>query len=154
MSAILIDTNLLLLLLLGSVDRKQIGQHKRIRQYTAEQFDELETIASAASRHISTPHVLTETSNLLRLGEPRRLPGLQTWFAEYCRLIDEILVPSREAVGTQSFLRLGLADAALLETCVRNDILIVTDDLRLHGSVSQAGGRALNIWHRFTPGSR
>lgn len=63
---VLIDTNLLVLLLVGTYDRNRVERTKRIRdRFRAEDFDILTAVLNQFETQVTTPHILTETSNLL-----------------------------------------------------------------------------------------
>lgn len=65
--ALLLDTNLLLLYLVGGKDPQLIDGARRLNAYTEEDFDLLyEFIESNGFLQlVSTPHILTEVSNLV-----------------------------------------------------------------------------------------
>jgi hypothetical protein len=69
----LIDANLLVLLVVGAVNRERIAQFKRTRQYTPEDWDLLTGILEQAPRRFSVPHVLAEAGNLTDLRGPELL---------------------------------------------------------------------------------
>lgn len=58
-----IDTNLLVVLIVGHVAPSYLGKHRRVRNYTAADFDLL-TQYIGDSTIISTPNAFTEVSNL------------------------------------------------------------------------------------------
>ena len=62
-SDILVDTNLLLLLMIGAVEEKLIGG-KRTERYTVDHYRSLSNILKDFQHLITTPHILTEVSNL------------------------------------------------------------------------------------------
>lgn len=63
-SGLLVDTNLLLLYLVGTTNKKRILNFKRTQTYTIEDFDLLSRFMAEFKTLITTPHVLTEVSNL------------------------------------------------------------------------------------------
>ncbi len=65
---VLVDANLLVLLLVGTVNRRRIGDFKRTQSFTAEDFDLLrKLIAHLGPRMVATPHVLSQVSDLTDL---------------------------------------------------------------------------------------
>ena len=65
---LVIDTNLLLLLPVGSADRKRIQQFKRTREFSEADFEAVYEVADYFVRRsglLTTPHVLAEASNLV-----------------------------------------------------------------------------------------
>lgn len=139
-----IDANLLVLLIVGSVDRRQVGKHRRARHFTLEDYDLLSRTIGVLKRVLVTPNTLTEASNLLESRGDRR-------FLDMLRLVvegsDEVVVASIEAVRHRAFPRLGLTDAVLLET-VSEERPLLTADLDLYvAALSKGGEAAFNFSH-------
>ena len=55
-----IDTNLLVLLVVGSVDRELVDTHPRTQRFTPEDYDRLSGIIDLLKRVFVTPNTLTE----------------------------------------------------------------------------------------------
>ena len=146
-SGYFIDTNLLVLLVVGSVGRELIEKHRRLREYSAEDYEILIKLLGRVERVYVTPNTLTETSNLLaQHREPER-----SRFFEKLRFIihesEEIVVASAVASSNSAFNRLGLTDAALLEV-VTPETPLVTVDLDLYLAANASGQEvALNFTH-------
>jgi hypothetical protein len=56
---VLVDTNLLVLYLVGKVNRKRIPSFKRTQTYTVEDFDLLAHLMAWFGKLVTTPHILT-----------------------------------------------------------------------------------------------
>jgi hypothetical protein len=152
-SGILVDTNLLLLLMIGAVDDKLIGG-KRTERYTVEHYRALTNLLKNFQHLITTPHILTEVSNLggtALTGKFREalfimlvVPGLfriET-IADY---VVEQHIPRLE-VGARHIIRFGLTDAVIAKLCERK-ILLISDDFNLYGMITGQGGEAINFSH-------
>lgn len=146
MPDLLIDTNLLLLLVVGSTDRSYVARHKRLQAYGLEDFDKLVALASGYSRLVTCPNVLSETSNLVRYAPP----PVSTRAAETLKLLlgrfGEVYVESSRATSRDEYRRLGLTDAVLLELAASGSTLL-TDDLILYLAAERAGHKAINYNH-------
>ena len=146
-SGYFIDTNLLVLLVVGSVGRELIEKHRRLREYSAEDYEILIDLLDRVERVFVTPNTLTETSNLLaQHAEPER-----SRFFDRLRFVihesEEIVVASAVASSNSAFNRLGLTDAALLEV-VTPETPLVTVDLDLYLAANASGQEvALNFTH-------
>ena len=145
MGGYFLDTNLLVLLVVGSESRELIPKHGRLEHYSTEDYDILAELLEDADELYVTPNTLTETSNLLgQHGEPERsllMKRLQ-YLIHGSR---EIIVASAEASSNAKFERLGLTDAALLEI-VTTDIPLLTVDLDLYLAAIESGEeRAVNF---------
>lgn len=94
-----------------------------------------------------TPNTLTETSNLLAY---HREPERSQFFASLRLLIEnnkEIIIASVDASHNDSFSRLGLTDAALLEAVTAETPLVTVDfDLYLAASEKEPHA-AVNFTH-------
>ncbi len=146
-SGYFIDTNLFVLLVVGSVGRKLIEKHRRLRKYSAEDYEILINLLGRVQRVYVTPNTLTETSNLLgQHAEPER----SRFFERFHFIIqesEEVTVASVEASSNSAFNRLGLTDAALLEV-VTPETPLVTVDLDLYLAANASGQEAaLNFTH-------
>ena len=142
-----IDASLLVLLVVGSVDRGLIAKHRRLREYTEEDYGILVDLLGQVDRVFVTPNALTETSNLLaQHGDPER-----SLFFERLRFFiqetEEIVVASVQASSNNAFVRLGLTDAALLEVATKETPLVTVDlDLYL-AALGKEASSVVNFTH-------
>ena len=75
---VIVDTNILLLLFVGSVNKKRISKFNRIKQFLPEDYDLLVEIISYFSKIVVTPNILTEVNSLInQLSEPERSKSLE-----------------------------------------------------------------------------
>ena len=137
-SGYFIDTNILLLLVVGSVGRELISRHRRLDGYSASDYDALRALLQRVSRVLVTPNTLTETSNLLgQHREPERsrlFQGLRAIILDS----QEVFIASARASGNSAFPRLGLTDAALLEA-VSAETPLLTADRNLYVAALEKG---------------
>ncbi|GAB6843357.1 putative nucleic acid-binding protein [Methylorubrum rhodinum] len=146
MRACLLDTNLLVLLTVGRASPAFVEVHKRTRSYRSEDLPLLEELLAKAARIVTTPHVLSETSNLIRqFQEPGRGRIVEA-FRDFAFQAEETHVPCAEAFAQPDFVRLGLTDAGIL-AALRDDVGLVTDDLDLYLASVTAGRDAINFTH-------
>lgn len=143
---ILIDTNLLVLYVVGTASRSYIQKHKRLTEFVVEDYDALLRLINNASAVFVTPHTLAETSNLARhIGEPARTQVLMLLRA-LINDANEIPISSKSASARQEFLRLGLTDAVLLEAADDESTLLTTD-LDLYLAAQATSIPAINFNH-------
>jgi hypothetical protein len=142
---LLVDTNVLLLFLLGSLDRKLI-QHKIVSNqgFDEADFDSLVAFVSRFQKLITTPHILTEVSNHAEKlkGEDR-----QRIFPKLVSLIeamDEHSEPSKQISRSDAFVRFGLTDAAI-SAIAKKQFLVLTVDFALTGYLRKQGIEAINF---------
>ena len=143
--SIVIDTSLLVLLAAGTVSRAHVGKHKRLRDYTEEDFDFLLQLISDC-QILVTPNTLTEASNLAsQIGDPD-CARIREALRGIVNVAEERYVPSRTAVARKEFLWLGLTDASLLGL-PDGDVTLLTADSGLHREALANGRRSINFNH-------
>lgn len=124
---LLVDTNILLLYLVGTVNTELIRNFSRTANFTEADFYNVSKFIEVFDIKITTPHILTEVSNLFG----NRIE-LQIALGKYIELIEEHYLESRRLAQTKIFFQFGLADTAITETA-KNSYLVVTDDNHLFG---------------------
>lgn len=155
--AAFIDANLLVLLAVGGVDPQLIAKHKRLNEFTPDDYVRLTALLQTVHHVCVTPNVLTEASNLI---SQHRDPQRSHFLAELKWIIErscEIVVKSVDAACNPDYKRLGLTDSALMEAASEK-VPLITVDLRLYVLiVSNQEGAAYNfrsMEHEDWPGSR
>jgi rRNA-processing protein FCF1 len=127
---ILIDTNILLLWFVGTVNRERISKFNRTEKFVPEYYDSLVQILSYFNKIVTTPNILTEVNSLAnQLGEPERSQCLSV-FAEGVARLNESYLQSTDVVRTDSFTKFGLTDCGIA-TLAKNKYLVLTDDFKL-----------------------
>ncbi|MGB3635860.1 MAG: hypothetical protein WA982_17620 [Rubrobacteraceae bacterium] len=136
-----------MLLLVGAYDRNQVERTRRIRdKFRAEDFDILVAVLDQFETLVTTPHVLTETSNLLA----QQLSGYvkDEVFSIFARLVSTNWHEKREAsstlVNAPTFSWLGLTDIAISDAA-RNSYLVLTDDAPLANHLGRLQIDVLNF---------
>ena len=144
---IYIDTNLFMLLVVGSTGKSLISKHDRLSVFDIEDYERLSGLVRRIGHVLVTPNILTEASNLLgQHRDPERsliFHKLHAFIGE----TEEVFIDSVAAAGNNKFIRLGLTDAALLEVVSRSNPLITVDlDLYLAAAAID-GHAAFNFFH-------
>jgi hypothetical protein len=143
---ILVDTNLLLLLVVGHYDSERIPRFPRTNQFTSEDFRLVQTIVNFFLTRITTPNILTEVDNLIRQAVPRNEhQAMSTIMQTIINTQFEIHIPSANVASNPLYGALGLADCATL--MCPPDRLVLTDDFPLSNRLSHVGRDVLNINH-------
>lgn len=144
-SNIVVDTNLLILLIVGSYNKEQIERFKRTSVFTANDYDKLNDFLRSF-KVVVTPNILTEITNLC--------DGLNSttdfqFFRHISQIypsLEEICIGSELVLNETSFYKFGLTDS-LLEYLSKRKVLILTDDLRLYGYLNSLKLLAINFNH-------
>jgi hypothetical protein len=145
---VIVDTNLLLLLLVGSVNLELILKFDRTqsRGFTVGDFTTLVDFLAQFETVVTTSHILTETCNFLFQikGDYGRMAALA--FARLVAEFRERRPESRRLVAAKSFLTFGLTDAAILDVKPGRH-LVVTVDAKLVNRLCSNGVAAVNFNH-------
>ncbi|MCY4624153.1 MAG: PIN domain-containing protein [Chloroflexi bacterium] len=142
---IYVDTNLLLLYVVGRTGHEYIAKHRRLSQYTVGDYHTLLNVVNRAEAVYVTPNTLTETTNLLgQHREPER-SRFMIMLRHIIHDSQEVYVASSQASSRQDFLQFGLTDAVLLDAASEETPLLTVDQ-RLHSAALAKGdGAALNF---------
>jgi hypothetical protein len=143
---VFVDTNLLVLLLVGLVNIRRIGTFKRTQDFTIDDFHLLRQLLGWFGTPIfSTPHVLSQVSDLTDLSG-RELIAIRRLFKFMIATIEEQYDAARKLVDDPMFERFGLGDASIAAVC-RRKVLILTADLQLQIALESLGLDAINFNH-------
>ncbi|MBI5815854.1 MAG: hypothetical protein HZB29_09625 [Nitrospinae bacterium] len=127
MRHIIVDTNLLVLFAVGLTDRSLIEKHKRLKEYEEADFDLLAKVLKGFDQILVTPHILTETCNLISQTNERTNSSIMKKLAILLGEIKEEFQQSVEVAKHDHFPRLGLTDCAILELLTEGIHLITVD---------------------------
>ena len=143
---ILVDTNILLLYVVGSFDPKLVPNFKRTQQFTVEDFELVIRLFESFAKIVTTPNILTEVNSLAgQLGEPAKRKCLVN-FGIRIESLDEQHTPSSELANAAQWPEVGLTDCGILRTA-KGKYLVLTDDWRLAGLSEKLGVDAVNFNH-------
>ena len=147
MNGVLLDTNLFLLLAVGSADKNLIRDFRRTNSYTPEDFDILSSFLGRFGCVVITPQVLAELTNLLPLGSnDRQIPPVLTAMIRALTKASEEHVPKDVLLKREAILRkVGFTDLSLAEAAKRKGYTVVTDNFRCAGELRAAGCTVANL---------
>jgi len=145
-TGIVLDTNILLLLVVGEYDPDLIPRFKRTRQFAQEDFKTLVRLLAYFRVRLTTPTILAEVNSLAnQLAEPARGKCLIK-FAAGIAVLAEHYEPSASLAALPMFGRFGLTDGAIMRLAEQK-LLVLTDDFRLAQYLSSAGVDVINFNH-------
>lgn len=127
---ILVDANVAILYVVGSLNPELIRDSKRTAMFTEADFEKVSRFIDYFPSKVTTPNVLTEVSDLLP-----KTSGLLDVFSGFVRNSLEKYSPSGSLIDSIVFSDFGLADASVYETA-RQNYLILTDDKPLASFLS------------------
>lgn len=144
---LLIDTNLVVLLVVGTVSLDRITVFKRTSKYSKSDYDLLVRIIKLARKPLYTvAHVLAEVSNLTVLSGAERLQARRVLKGIVADLLEPGIASVR-AADAREYESLGLVDAAIATVAREHNCAVLTDDLDLYVSLARQNIEAFNFAH-------
>lgn len=145
---LLLDTNLLLLYLVGGKNPKLLEGARRLNSYTEEDFDLLVEFidVNGFTQLVSTPHILTEASNLIGIERDSLKTLGREAIKEYVQHCNEITHNACTLVDEPQFSRLGLTDIAI-RLASGLPVFVLTADLPLYLHLAEEGVEVVNFNH-------
>ena len=124
---VFVDTNALTLLLLGATNINYIESHPKLSVYTKEDYLLLQSYVCSPHRIVTTPNIWTETDN-----HCNGLNGSDrySYLGLFRKIVSDSLekfVTTNDAVKSDYFLPVGLADCITLDAAQECDLLITGD---------------------------
>lgn len=141
---IIVDTNLLLLALIGGTS--SIVEFKRTKGYTAQDYQLLLNVMDQFEKLISTPHILAEVSNLTNGLYGSQLFDFYATLKHSLSSLIEIHSPALHISRDYELSPYGLTDVGIIATA-KNNYLVLTDDLRVAGFAHQHCVDVVNFNH-------
>lgn len=123
---ILIDTNALIVLLVGLIDVRLIKSHRRTKFYEAKDFYDLINVIGSLETLVVLPNVWTETDNLLNNFPGDKYSYINT-ITNLIKSTSEKFIDSLKATECDCFYDLGLTDSLLLEYSKQCKLLVTSD---------------------------
>ena len=149
MRSALIDTNLLLLLIVGLNDKKLISKHKRTKNFIPEDFDLLSEVLSGYEELWVTSHCFAEVSNLIKQTNEKQAKELMAYLSIFATKTKESHIPKEIIFENKMLPRLGVADTGILVKAKRVNC-VITVDLNLYIEILKKGYKVINFNHLRT----
>jgi len=144
---VLVDTNLLLLLIVGTVAPDRIGSVSRTEEFDQSDFEVLTELLRPYRFTVTTPHVLSQTSDLLGQGVTGELEdALRLQLHQISVITHERFVTARKLCNDTLARPYGLADAGVIEAA-RHGCTVLSTDARLCNELKRRGLEAKNFNH-------
>ncbi|TVP48120.1 MAG: hypothetical protein EA341_11585 [Mongoliibacter sp.] len=123
----LIDTNALLLLIVGIMDVRQIKRHKRLSIYDEQDFYDLFSLIQDIESLIVLPNVWTEVDNLLNNFQGDLKSKYIFQISELIKSSTEKYLKTIKVIEEYTFYDLGITDTLLLSYADKCEFLITSD---------------------------
>ena len=153
---VVVDTNLLMLLIVGTASKDYIRMHRRLNDYTVDDFDLLVEIIGQFSDMVFLPHILAEVSNFSRQIKNPARARVQDKLREFIMTVTELPIPSASGADRPEFTELGLTDATILHLCAMSvqgiNPTLLTADTALANSAHSLGYSVIDYKQEFQDG--
>jgi hypothetical protein len=153
---VIIDANLTVLLVVGSASKDYIAIHRRLQDYTVDDFDMLSLLIAQFSEIVLLPHILAEASSLARqINNPARA-RVQWALKTLITTATELPLQSVFGVERDEFDQLGLTDAVILHLCTMSingvSPTLITVDADLADSAHSLGYSVIDYKQEYQMG--
>jgi hypothetical protein len=153
---VVVDANLTVLLVVGSASKDYITTHRRLQDYTVDDFEMLGVLIAQFSEIVLLPHILAEVSSLARqINNPERTK-VQIALRTLITTATELPIQSVFGVQRNEFNELGLTDAVILHLCTMsiNGIrpTLITTDTDLANSALSLGYSVIDYKQEYQMG--
>jgi hypothetical protein len=143
-NGLLLDANLLMVYLIGQADLSYLDINTRTSNFTEDHFEWIQLLTHYVAKLLTTPHILTEVSDLLDPSS-RTPPDFQKVFRDFICLAEEVADAATTLMHEPLFERFGLADCAAGVLAHRRKCLFVSADAKLVTELQRLGVNAWNI---------
>jgi rRNA-processing protein FCF1 len=142
---LLVDTNLLLLFLVGNLNPQLIASSKRTRGFTVGDFELLKDFMESFDAIVTTPNILTEVSNLAEFSGKIRSDYFKQFGISIAKF-DERFFAAKGFCSENYFEKFGLTDTAIIHSS-RDKYLVITDDFPLSNYLRTNDVDVINFTH-------
>ncbi|MYM88026.1 hypothetical protein GTP91_12660 [Rugamonas sp. FT82W] len=133
---LLIDTNLLLVMIIGAVDGgRYIEKSKRLGRFCVEDYDRLWELVAEYKEVWITPYIAAEVSNLIDLDRYAREKAFEIARGIF-GIFNQAPTSISEDCKSEFFIDFGLTDSSIIN--LSRDFDILTNDQRLWGPLYAA----------------
>jgi hypothetical protein len=136
----LLDTNLLLVYVVGKTHRSRLSDFHHTKQYEQD-FPMIERVVEFFPKIYTTPNVITEVSNL---GKKLGADFFET-LRKVVSVLDEQCCVSKDAAASAHFPKIGITDAGLCT--IAANYLVITADFALYQILRANNVDAVNFHH-------
>jgi hypothetical protein len=142
----LVDTNLLVGFLVGRFNPTHLINCRATKAFAPDDFQLLVRFLSRFDKLITTPHILTEVSNLAGKLPDDLIEGFRMTFGQQVKSLAEQPMKADKIVDNSEFPRFGLTDTAV-RMIAPGKYLVLTDELPLYQLLCKRNVDVINFNH-------
>jgi hypothetical protein len=140
---IVVDTNLVLILIIGNYNPARIATFKNTCAYTADDYVLLTRLLRHFERRIALPNILTEVDNLSRQIDTREYAAISESLLHWQVGLDEIYLRSSLVIGSNLHRKIGLTDSLII--ALSEEFLVLTADFPLASRLASMERDVINF---------
>ena len=144
---IIIDTNALILIIIGSIDPRIFKNHKRTSLYDEEDYEYLIKIVGDMKKLVVLPNIWTEADNLLNDFRGQYKDMYISILKNVTKEITEQYIKTSDAVDNDTIYDLGITDTQIL-TIAKNCDFLITADSKLADYANANGVKVVDLVKR------
>lgn len=141
----ILDANLLILYWCSQFNPALVKTFKRLKRFDPNDVMLLSEILRTFGSLSTTPHVLTETSNLANSLQYWIKSEWSAFFSKQIQIIPEIYTPASEIATDRTAINFGITDAALVR--LASEYVVLTVDWPLTNLLESRGKNIVNFNH-------
>jgi hypothetical protein len=145
-NGVVLDTNILLLHIVGSLDPGLLGKIKRTNQFEITDYALLLNLLNLVPRVIVTPGILAESCNLLDAANGMHEFRIFAALKSILRVLTEEYARAALLSENVIFLKFGFTDSSIAELAAKGCV-VLSDDLRLSAMLEGMGRAVINFNH-------
>jgi hypothetical protein len=142
----IIDTNILVVYIVGLTDPELVGRTKKTKAYSPEDFHALDALLGKFGKLVTFPNIVTETSNLLEKSESHIKYRIIQNLHSFLEILHESYTSSASLGFDNDAFVFGVTDHVILRS-VQDGLVLISDDFELTERYRSLGGDALNFNH-------
>jgi len=143
---IIIDTEIMLVYIVGSYDINYISKFKRTHpKYNPDDYKSISKVLSCFRKKIVTPHILAELSNLSFQAREEKREDYFKAFSGLLKRTSEDYIDKDTVLTLPLLSKIGVTDLGIIEAAKKFDYLVFTDDFPMTGLARKKGIDVLNL---------
>lgn len=146
-NGVIIDTNIMLVYIVGHYDINYISQFERTKDYCADDYKNMDYVLSHFGKKVITTHILAELSNLSKQAWKDKKLDYFNVFGKLLEKTNEHCINKDILLNLPLLPKLGVTDLGIIEAAKEFGCLIFTDDFPMSGYASKQGIDVLNFNH-------
>ena len=125
--SLVLDTNMLIVFIIGSIDPNLLGKAKRVKEYNYDDYELIFTYVNFFSDVVLLPNIVSETSNILCQMNGERRNICLSRLANFVCSSNETYIESSFVVNQKEYIELGATDTSILCALDSNTYLLTAD---------------------------